>query len=117
MVVRYEELAASGDGAKRLVEFLDRPMTPKAQSYIHAKSLQRWKADRWYGFQLDPEVERLALSFGYAGADLQNRTFPLWEPYRILSHVGPQSLSRRWRVLRRLLRNRLFTSARQPARG
>jgi hypothetical protein len=116
LVVRYEELAANGDAARKLVEFLDRPATSEAKNYIHAKSLHRWKSDRWYGFQLDPEVERLALSYGYATVDLQNRSFPLWEPYRILSHFGPQSLARRWRVLRRHIRNRLPPRGQKPAR-
>ena len=108
LVVRYEDLAAHGNAAGQLIDFLDRPVSPEAKSYIHAKSLQRWKVDRWFGFQLDGEVERLATSFGYTSADLRNQSFPFWESYRILSHLGPRSLSRRWRVLRRRVRNSLL---------
>jgi hypothetical protein len=107
-IVRYEDLAVQGDGAKQLIEFLDRPVTSEALNYIHSKSLQRWKADRWFGFQLDRRVAELATSFGYARADLQNRSSLFWEPYRILSHLGRRSLLRRWRVLRRRIRNSLF---------
>jgi Sulfotransferase family len=116
LVVRYEDLAAHGNAAGQLIEFLDRPASPAANSYMHAKSLQRWKVDRWFGFQLDGEVERLATSFGYTSADLRNQSFPLWEPYRILSHLGPRSLSRSWRVLRRHVRNNLLPGAQARAK-
>jgi hypothetical protein len=108
LVVRYEDLAADENAARQLMEFLDRPVVPEAKSYIHARSLQRWKADRWFGFQIDRDVERLAASFGYSETDLSNRTFPLWGMYRILSYLGPRSLSSRWRVLRRYVRNSLL---------
>ena len=108
LVVRYEDLAAHGNAAAQLIDFLGRTMSPAATSYIHARSLQRWKEDRWFGFQLDADVERLAMSLGYARDDLRNQSVPFWEPYRILSHLGPRSLSRRWRVLRRRVRNRLL---------
>jgi hypothetical protein len=52
-------------------------------------------------------VERLATSFGYTTDELRNQSFPFWEAYRILSYLGPRSLSRRWRVLRRRVRNSL----------
>jgi hypothetical protein len=116
LVLRYEELALNGEAARKLLEFLGRPATPEAKNYIHAKSLHRWKSDRWFGFQLDREVEKLALSYGYASVELRNRSSPLWEPYRILSHFGPKSLARRWRVMRRHIRNRLPSQAQTPAR-
>lgn len=106
LVLRYEDLAAHGNATRRLIEFIDRRPTAEAERYIHAQSLRRWKDDRWYGFQLDPQVERLASSFGYSSDDLHNKSYPLWGPYRLLSHLGPRSLSRRWRVLRRHIRNR-----------
>ena len=116
LVVRYEDLATHGNAAEHLIDFLGRPVSPDAKSYIHAKSLQRWKVDRWFGFQLDGEVERLATSFGYSRDDLRNESFSLWEPYRILSHFGPRSLSRRWRVLRRRARNRLIPGRQRRGR-
>jgi hypothetical protein len=108
LTVRYEDLAAHGDTADKLLRFLDRPMMPEAKEYIHAKSLQRWRTDRWFGFQLDPNVRMLATSFGYTSAELDNESFPFWEPYRMLSNLGTRSLSRRWRVWRRRVRNNLF---------
>ena len=111
LVVRYEDLAVDGNAPRQLLTFLGRPVTQNLEKHIHANSLQRWKADRWFGFQLHQDVERLATSFGYTSADLHNRSFPLWEPYRILSHLGPRSLSRRWRVVRRHVRNSLLPAA------
>lgn len=106
LVMRYEDLAAHGNAGQRLIEFLNGQPTAEAEQFIHAQSLQRWKHDRWFGFQLDPLVKRLAGSFGYTDDDLLNRSYPLWGLYRTLSQVGRQSLSRRWRVLRRQIRNR-----------
>jgi hypothetical protein len=116
LVVRYEDLAVQGSGVRQLIEFLDRPVTSEALNIIHSKSLQRWKVDRWFGFQLDRRVEELATSFGYTSADLRNRSTLFWEPYRILSHFGPRSLSRRWRVSRRRIRNSLFPSKQAQAK-
>lgn len=112
LVVRYEDLAASGDAARRLVEFLGRPLSPEAQGYIHTRSLQLWKDDRSFGFQLDGAVEELAATFGYTSDDLSNQSTPFWEIHRILSHLEPRSLSRRWRVVRRRARNRLLPGRR-----
>ncbi len=106
LVVRYEDLAAHGSAAGQLLEFLDCPVSNEAKNYIHAKSLQRWKEDRWFGFQVDRDVARLAATFGYTEADLSNQSIPLWVPYRVLASLGPRSLSSRWRALRRYVRNR-----------
>lgn len=106
LIVRYEDLAAHGNAAHHLIEFIDQPPTSEAEHFIHAKSLQRWKNDQWFGFQLDPQVERLAGSYGYSREDLLNRSFALWGVYRALSRLSRQSLRARWNLLKREIRNR-----------
>jgi Sulfotransferase family len=107
LVLRYEDLAAHGDATRRLIEFLGGRPTPDAERFMHGQSLQLWRKDRWFGFQLDPQVERLAHSFGYSRHDLLNPPYPLWGLYQMLSHVHPRSLAARWRRLRRQIRNYL----------
>jgi Sulfotransferase family len=103
LVIRYEDLAAHRGTARDLLEFVDQPAVTDAENFVHRQSLQRWREDPWFGFQLDPEVERLARSFGYGPNDLVNRSFPLWDLHRMTSQVGARALLSRWRVLRRRL--------------
>ena len=111
LIVRYEDLAAYGNGARRLLEFIGQPPVPDAEHFVHGQSLQRWRKDRWFGLQLHPEVERLACSFGYSSDDLVNRSYPLWSLYRMMSQLDKRALSSRWRVLQRRLRNHEYAIA------
>jgi hypothetical protein len=111
LIVRYEDLAAHGDAARRLLEFVGQPPVLDAEHFVHKQSLQRWREDSWFGFQLHPQVERLACSFGYGPDDVVNRSYPLWSSYRMVSKLGTRSLLSRWRVLHRRLRNRQFEAA------
>jgi hypothetical protein len=108
LIVRYEDLAARGEGARHLFEFIGQSPVPDAEYFIHSRSLERWRKDRWFGFQLHPQVERLACSFGYSPGDLVNRSYPFWGLYRMISQLDKTALSDRWRVLGRHLRNRRY---------
>jgi hypothetical protein len=110
LTLRYEQLAAHGDGARRVLEFLGQPPVPDAEQFVHGHSLQRWRKDPWFGFRLHPRIEQLAVSFGYGPDDLTNQSYPLWSLYRVGSQLDKCALSNRWHVLRRRLRNRQFAT-------
>lgn len=87
VLLRYEDMVRSVNYLRPVLEFADVNIANISNDYLHTKSISRWKKDKWYGFQLDSEVEQLAKSFGYQEDELQNDTYPSWFLYENLQRT------------------------------
>jgi len=81
LVVRYEDIVQSSESLRPLFEFCGVD-GQGAQSDFHARSIQKWRSDKHFGFQLSKDVVELALEFGYKQSELANRPKLLWPVYR-----------------------------------
>ena len=59
---------------------------------FHARSIEKWRADRWFGYQLDPRTIEVAEAFGYAPADLVNERNWAWPVYKRVAGGGRGAL-------------------------
>lgn len=82
IIIRYEDMVANLDCLQPVFEFCGASTGSADKKYLHKKSLQRWKGDRLYGFNLAGEVLSLAQSFGYRQEELLNNASRLWPYYR-----------------------------------
>jgi Sulfotransferase family len=101
-VVRYEDLSKL-EIVNALFEFIGCTATSEAQSFIHSRSRQKWKSDRWFGLQLAPAVMALAKHRGYQENELHNDTHALWPMLQKLGRYDPRYIQVRWRHTRRWL--------------
>lgn len=73
-IVRYEDLL-SGDGPLQpIFERLGAEPDPETEDLtaFHSASVQKWRADRAFGFSLSAETTALAERFGYSAESLAN---------------------------------------------
>jgi len=96
--VRYEHMIESLDEVRPIFEFTGLKEEPR-QEVLHGRSVSRWKRDRFYGFELSPEVAEVAARFGYTREELENRSLPGWHAYRDVARIARRAA----RGLRRAL--------------
>lgn len=74
-LVRYEDMIARPEDIfAELCDFIGIARDPAIGSEVNSGSLDKWRLDPEYDFQLDPAVARFARFFGYEGTELQNPT-------------------------------------------
>lgn len=79
--IRYEDMVRDPDALAPVRSFLG-VADASASEALHSRSVQKWRSDAWFGFVLDPEVQRVAEEFGYGAKELENRKVPGWQLYR-----------------------------------
>jgi len=84
IIVRYEDLIDNGEVMNKLFKFIDKNHNHLNGSF-HSKSLQKWRKDLFFGFQISPQVIDLAESFGYQKKDMLNKRKSIWPVYRIIN--------------------------------
>jgi len=53
-------------------------------TYLHQRSLQKWRNDALFGFSLSKEAIELAEKYGYQRDELSNKSYLLWPVVRSL---------------------------------
>lgn len=109
VVVRYEDIVQDTKPLKKVFEFVGVPES-SIKSHLHSRSVQKWRRDRIYGFQLAQEVQCLGNRFEYNYDEMHNslnRTKKLvWPPYKYSQRLGHKCLDpiRPWgRKIRKLV--------------
>jgi hypothetical protein len=69
-VVRYEDLICDPARLDFVHEFAGVPRSAASRDFLHADSLQKWRRDRGFRFELDPAVRGLAVQLGYPPEEL-----------------------------------------------
>jgi hypothetical protein len=64
-VARYEDLIRDPARLDFVHEFAGVPRSAASRGFLHADSLQKWRRDRGFRFELDPAVRGLAVQLGY----------------------------------------------------
>jgi hypothetical protein len=105
-IIRYEDMVSDIDVLRPVLKFMgvDNPKDSLYSNYLHNKSIAKWKADKFYGFNLDNEVSRLAQDYGYTNDDLANHNTILWPFYRSLSRAGYKLLAPAFPIIDKLRR-------------
>jgi len=80
LLIRYEDLVKNKMVIKRVSNFVGFGENEKIVRNLHAKSIGKWKKDRFFGFSLSPEVSKFANQFGYHGINSNPKL--LWDVYK-----------------------------------
>jgi Sulfotransferase family len=84
IIIRYEELMSDRKAILRICEFLgiDGEGSGVGTGF-HAKSIQRWRKDRFFAFDLSENTRTLAHAFGYKDDEMTNTNASprLWSIY------------------------------------
>ena len=87
VLIRYEDMVSSLDYMKPVFDFCDVSASEADADYLHSKSLQKWKKDARYGFNLTDETLTFASQFGYGRDELVNEPNALWPLTRKVSRA------------------------------
>jgi hypothetical protein len=73
IIIRYEELMSDRKAILRICEFLgiDGEGSGVGTGF-HAKSIQRWREDRFFPFEISENTKSIARAFGYKNHELSN---------------------------------------------
>ena len=105
VIVRYEDMVTSLEYLEPAFSFCEVTVSTADKTYLHQKSLQKWKNDIFFGFSLSDETIELAEKYGYQRDELTNETYLIWPAVRTLSRIVHIAV----RPIRKLVLNRLST--------
>ena len=103
VMLRYEDMVSQPDSLKPILRFIgaEDQLARIRESYLHKRSVAKWRQDKKFSFHLDPEVVALAEQFGYQPEEFEHdNANGLWEPYQQVTRVR----YRAWVPLRDTLR-------------
>jgi Sulfotransferase family len=83
-ILRYEDMVSSLSAMNKIFEFCGVNINNVDSQYLHSKSIQKWKKDSLYGFQLSSHVAELAKGFGYKEDEIVNKTNSFWPILRYI---------------------------------
>lgn len=83
--ITYEKLISDRSIIRDICEFIGIEADEKIGNGFHSNSIQKWRAERFYGFQLSNDVKSLANLFGYKDYDLNNKASKWWPVHRPIS--------------------------------
>ncbi len=78
VVVRYEDMVSSLKYMEPVFRFIGVTADAADSTYLHQRSLQKWKYDSLFGFTLSRETLDLAQQFGYKVDELSNSSYYFW---------------------------------------
>lgn len=84
VIVRYEDMVTDVQSLLPVIRFINVASENLSKTFLHSNSVQKWKADKKFGFQLDPKIVSLAAQFGYDQVDIANDGKSNWPIYRYL---------------------------------
>ncbi|MFX1590527.1 MAG: sulfotransferase [Promethearchaeota archaeon] len=79
-IVKYENVIRDKEIFRNLCHFIGVDYISGIGDNLHEESIQKWRADKFFGFQLSPEVMNIALSYGYSDSEMitkQNKYWPI----------------------------------------
>lgn len=85
VVIRYEDMVTDISSVKPLLEFMNASDEDIRTNELHKNSVQRWRMDKNFGFQLSEDVMQLAAKFGYRRDEMLNEARKSWPVYRRVS--------------------------------
>ena len=103
VIVRYEDMVSSLEYLEPVFEFCEVTVNTADKTYLHQKSLQKWKNDVFFGFLLSNEAIDLAEKYGYQRDKLTNETYLLWPVVRIFSYMAYMAI----RPIKKFVLNKL----------
>lgn len=85
VIIRYEDMVNDSSCLKKVFKFIG-TTEDYNNDYLHARSIGKWKKDKFYGFKLSEEVINLAEKYGYSRQELikNNNKKRFWLFYRYL---------------------------------
>jgi len=95
VIVRYEDMVSSLNSLQPVLAFCNSSVDDADKSYLHKKSLSKWRKDRLYGFMLSHDAQLVAEQFGYDGESVlntRNRFWPVWREAARAAYYAAQPL-------------------------
>lgn len=81
VVVRYEDVISSNDSLLPVLSYCGLPEEKLPETYMHGRSVQKWRKNCFFGFQPAPEVVEMAKHFGYTDDELHVENKSAWPDY------------------------------------
>ena len=78
ILIRYEDFTNNHECLEKIHNFIELDVDLNKYKFFHSKSVQKWKKDKRYGFQLNQSVKEFAYRFGYKEQNLANETNYMW---------------------------------------
>jgi hypothetical protein len=92
IIHKYEDLVRNESALFTIFAFLEAQPPPKGKIALHAGSIERWRKDLHFAFQLDPTIIKLGESLGYNIDEMQGRKHLAWPLYwrftKLKFHIG-----------------------------
>jgi hypothetical protein len=105
LLVRYEDIVSDSSGMNRVLGFISADETNSAESTIHSRSVQKWRADRGFGFALDGGVEEFASEY-YSPDQMENTASRTWKLRRLFGSPRFRYIVLKGRIYRLMKRAR-----------
>ena len=87
IIIHYEDMVSSINSMEPVLDFCGISTEDCDTSYLHKKSIQKWKKDKLFGFSLSSESIELAGKYGYKKSELINKPILLWHLMSRLSRL------------------------------
>lgn len=78
VILRYEDMVSSLRYLEPAFNFCEVTASTADKTYLHSKSIHKWKTDVLFGFSLSNETIELAEKYGYQRDELINQSHLLW---------------------------------------
>jgi hypothetical protein len=109
VMIHYEDMVTDHYCLRQLHEFIGVPSNERGCTFLHSRSLGKWKRDKYYGFQMSEEILTLAENYGYARAEMANSRSVMW-PFQQYVSRFVYTMLRPVKVTRRVIKRKLFAN-------
>jgi hypothetical protein len=82
VIVKYEDMVTDISSLQKVFDFIGVQEIHDPGGFLHGRSIQKWRNDRLYGFELSEKVRELAEHFGYPEKNMANERNPIWPLYQ-----------------------------------
>jgi len=104
VIIRYEDLISHHSELDKVYEFIQYQQSEQSiKKILHAKSLNKWRGDKLFGFKLSQDVIEQAEIFGYDRNELSNSSSFTWPVYREFMRMRYKVTSRIYNALKALI--------------
>jgi hypothetical protein len=92
IIHRYENLVRNESALFKIFTFIGAQPPPVGNTALHVGSIERWRKDRHFAFQLDPAIIKFGESLCYKIDEMQGRKHLAWPLYwrftKLKFHIG-----------------------------
>ena len=82
VIIRYEDMVSSIETLQPVFDFCNARIDSVNKTYLHQKSISKWKNDSKFGFRLSDTIISFSQKYGYSKESITNESTRIWPLYR-----------------------------------